>query len=530
MKYPGKIRLLTVLLFLLVSCVEVDDPVTPRSSTASTSLPASPEPALPAETPESTLMAIPAPSPSPPPRPSPTASAAPLPLMKLSVPASWQERAAVAVEQLNRSATEREWRLAADPQADIRLTNSGAGVPIREVPLVLAVPFTTPWESVSLDEAEKIMSGGHEMVSIVPWAQLPPGHKSLKIEGLGPADADYPLRETWSLVADDSLADAVADLAPLLQQANLAGVVHLAAVGDLMLDRSLGYNLELGDLGYPFAGVAAQLREADITAGNLESALGDTGEPEQKRYPFRAPPGAAEALRLAGFDIVSLANNHGMDYGEEALLQAIDLLRAQDVSTVGAGANKVEAYAPQIVEVNGLQVAFLGYVDVPPEASTGFDTASWTATEETAGIAWADPEQIAADIGAIRDQVDLVVVLLHSGFEYQPMPSKPQKAATYAAVEAGADLVVGHHAHILQGIEWYRNGVIIYGTGNFAFDIDGPPETAIFHVWLDQHGVREIDIEPAIVQFGGQPRLATSWEAPPILNQIYYLTDLLNAR
>ena len=157
-----------------------------------------------------------------------------------------------------------------------------------------------------------------------------------------------------------------------------------------------------------------------------------------------------------------------------------------------------------------------------------FDTASWTATEETPGLAWADPQVIAEDLTAIREQVDLIVVMLHSGFEYLPTPSEPQIEAAHAAIDAGADLVIGHHAHILQGIEYYGNGVIIYGTGNFAFDIDGPPETAIFHIWLDGNGVREIAIEAAIVQFGGKPRLAASWEAPAIRNRVYYLSDLLN--
>ncbi|UCC50945.1 MAG: CapA family protein, partial [Anaerolineaceae bacterium] len=120
--------------------------------------------------------------------------------------------------------------------------------------------------------------------------------------------------------------------------------------------------------------------------------------------------------------------------------------------------------------------------------------------------------------------------VLHSGFEYVSAPSEPQVAAARSAIDAGADLVVGHHAHILQGIEFYAGGVIVYGTGNFAFEIDGPPQTALFNIWLDEDGVRQIDIQPAIIQFGGQPRLAESWEAPAIRNRVYHLTNLLNAR
>ncbi|MCP5100936.1 MAG: CapA family protein, partial [Chloroflexi bacterium] len=132
------------------------------------------------------------------------------------------------------------------------------------------------------------------------------------------------------------------------------------------------------------------------------------------------------------------------------------------------------------------------------------------------------------DITAVSPQVDHVIVLLHSGYEYVESPSPPQIAAARAAIDAGAALVIGHHAHILQGIEFYNNGVIIYGTGNFAFDIDGNSETAVFDIWIDQNGVRQLDLTPAIIQFGGQPRLATSEEATAIRQKVYTLTDLLN--
>jgi poly-gamma-glutamate synthesis protein (capsule biosynthesis protein) len=332
------------------------------------------------------------------------------------------------------------------------------------------------------------------------------------------------------LAADPKYTNALEDLAPLLQETLMDRVVHVAAVGDIMLDRSLGDALRRGDLLYPFSEVVGQLQGADISVGNLESALGDTGEPQQKSYPFRAPPEAANALDQAGFDVVSLANNHGMDYGEEALLQALDLLQGAGVLAVGAGANKSAAHTPGIVEANGLKTAFFAYVNVPVEARTGFDTASWTAGQNSPGIAWADPQIITEDVAAVRDQVDLVIVLLHSGIEYVPAPSEQQQESARAAIDAGADLVIGHHAHILQGIENYKDGTIIYGTANFAFVIDGPPETAIFHIWLDRDGVREIAIEPAIVQSGGRPRLADNLEAPGIRNQVYRLSNLLNVK
>ncbi len=199
------------------------------------------------------------------------------------------------------------------------------------------------------------------------------------------------------------------------------------------------------------------------------------------------------------------------------------------MAVVGAGADEAAAHAPHIATIGDFTVAFLGYVHVPVEGLTNFDTASWSAAPDTPGLAWADPERIRADVAAVRDEVDLVVVQLHSGFEYIEEPSQPQVAASYAAIEAGADLVIGHHAHILQGVQRYLDGVIVYGLGNFAFNIEGPPETAVLNVWLDENGVRQVEIVPALVQEWGQPRLAEAWESLPILERVNFLTTILDA-
>ncbi len=475
--------------------------------------------------PQASLTAVAGASPTPP--PSPTPSSTPPPETTLYVPESWpgdREKLAAAMTDLS---TATLWRLVEEAEADVRLRKDDSGMLVSRATLALAVPFSTEWHDVSSEEAARIVDEGHEVAVLVPWTEMKSDQRALRIDGFGPADSNYPLVESWSL-AGEAPAGALRALARYLREESKDTVVHLAAVGDIMLDRSLGILLRQGDIAYPFAHVAGRLQEADVALGNVESALADVGEPQPKRYPFRAPVEAAAALGLAGFDVVSLANNHGMDYGADALAQAISLLQKEGVVPVGAGMNRAQAHAPHVMEVNGLQLAIYGYVHVPVEASTGFDTAVWTAGEETPGLAWADPGMIAADLAALDEEVDLVVVLLHSGFEYQPAPSEAQQEAARAAVDAGADLVIGHHAHILQGIEYYKDGVIIYGSGNFAFDIDGPPETAIFHVWLDAQGVREISIEPTFVQYGGQPRLAAAWEAPAIRHQVYRLSRLLN--
>ena len=417
----------------------------------------------------------------------------------------------------------------ADGRAQFALAEGSNGILIHQEAIILAVPFTTDWETVSLEEAQAILASGDERVTITTWNSLIPSQKALRVNGRHPTEPDYPLQQRWSLLTAEGYQTAANTLATRLFAAwPQTSVIHLVAVGDVMLDRSLGFALQRDELEYPFNGVAEQLRSADITVGNVESSLGNIGQPATKSYTFRAPPQAAPSLALAGFDVVSLANNHGMDYGPETLIQGIQLLREAKVEPVGAGANLQEARTAAIREVNGLKLAFLGYVNVPVEGR-GFDTETWTATSDSPGLAWAKPEWITEDVTTVRSQADLVVVILHSGYEYIENPSPPQTAAAQAAIEAGADLVLGHHAHILQGIQFSEeDGVIVYGLGNFAFEIDGPPETMILNAWLDASGVKQLEIVPVIIRFGGQPRLAEPWEAYPIRQNIYRLTNQLN--
>lgn len=478
--------------------------------------------------PTAVSTAIPSPLPSPTQTPTATPSPTAVPVITLFIPAEWQAIAPEAIAQLNQTAPSYQWQAATSEQeADIRLSNTEVGILVLQEPLALVVPFNAGWDYTDQATAQGIIDSGHQLAKVMPWRDINRTQKAMHIDGRFPTDADYPFHENWSLVGQtDSSGQAVSLAAPLFQDLMADNVIHLAAVGDIMLDRTLGHVIADGGIHFPFKLVAEPLQNADITVGNLETSLGDIGEPVVKSYTFQSPPAAAEALAWGGFDVVSLANNHALDYGPEALLQGIDLLNAQQVAPIGAGANAAQARAPHIMSVNGLDIAFLGYIHVPVEArGTYFDTATWTATETTPGLAWAVPEEIRNDVTAVKPLVDLVVVVLHSGYEYVEPPSQEQTDAAQAAIDAGADIVIGHHAHILQGVQFYKEGVIVYGLGNFAFNIDGNPDTAILNVWLDKDGVRQFEFIPAIVQYGGQPRFADAEESSRILSQIYRLSQ-----
>lgn len=295
-------------------------------------------------------------------------------------------------------------------------------------------------------------------------------------------------------------------------------VVNFMAVGDVMLARSIGDLMLQSGPGIAFAGVSSTLANADIVAANLECVISDLGSPEPKAYTFRAPPLAAEALALGSVDVVSLANNHAGDYGLEALLDTQRYLQMQNIAHVGTGVNAAAARAPWVVQKNGLRLAFLAYVNVPVETRTGFDTRLWEAGPDTSGVAWAVPAQMAEDVAQAKTQADLVIVLLHTGYEGRTQVYDEHRALARSVIDAGATLVVGAHPHVLQGVEHYKEGLIVYSLGNFIFDDFAPPAnySAIFAATLTPAGISEYTFIPVVLE-AGLPRLATAEESLKIL-------------
>lgn len=245
--------------------------------------------------------------------------------------------------------------------------------------------------------------------------------------------------------------------------------VHLAFVGDIMLGRSLGQRISDGKGDAIFKSVSTVLQSADIAVGNLECAIGEGGTKAKKGYAFLAAPASAALLSCAGFDLLSLANNHSFDYGPVVFDQTRQLLTEQGIQIVGAGLNDSQAHSAAVFEIHGLRLAFLSYVDVPPELG-GFDPKSWSAGPSTPGVAWAADDRIISDLQSWRSRTDFLVVLFHFGIEGSVAPSERQVQLAHLAVDHGADLVVGSHPHLMQKEEEYKGRWIFYSMGNFVFD------------------------------------------------------------
>ncbi len=255
-----------------------------------------------------------------------------------------------------------------------------------------------------------------------------------------------------------------------LEPAPPGSSITVSAVGDISLARQVVDRMEANGAGYPFALIAPLVR-GDIGLANLEGALTERGEPWPKGYNFRTPPRFASGLSAARFRVVTLANNHTLDYGQIGLLDTLAALDAAHVRHVGAGVDAASAHAPVIVEVNGLRVAFLGYVATPDEGG-GFSIGAWAAGPATPGLALGTPDAIATDVAAARQLADFVIVAVHAGDEYRTAPNATQRALAQAALDAGADAYIGAHAHVVQPIELRGGKLIAWGLGNFIFDLD----------------------------------------------------------
>lgn len=243
--------------------------------------------------------------------------------------------------------------------------------------------------------------------------------------------------------------------------------LSIIAVGDIMLGGTATPELVRFGYDYPFTRVRDLIRSGDITFGNLEGPLTSRGVAATKQYVFRSPPGAvAPALARAGFNVVSLANNHLMDYGIEGLRDTTGALTQAGIHFAGAGENLAAARRPAIIRVGDQNVAILAY-------SLTFPEEFW-ADAGRAGTAFGHEYQVRADVAAAKREADAVLVSFHWGREGTDTPLDYQRKLGHAAIEAGAAAVIGHHPHLLQGIERYRDGVIMYSLGNFVFGSYSP--------------------------------------------------------
>ncbi|MCG8401632.1 MAG: CapA family protein [Firmicutes bacterium] len=277
--------------------------------------------------------------------------------------------------------------------------------------------------------------------------------------------------------------------------------ISINLVGDIMLASRVGTAVEKHGPQYPWSAISDILSAADVTIGNLECAVGSghyRPDPD-KQFAFLANPEALKGARDAGVNVLTLANNHVLDFGPEALLDTIFHLENNGIKYTGAGANIDGALTPVIMERNGVTVGVLAFSYVIPR---GWWVAGHNRPGTTSGH---DYEQVYESVRDLSQKTNITVVSLHWGRELADRPSKQQQKLARRLVDLGADIILGHHPHVLQGLEQYKNSLIIYSAGNFIFTLSGDVrgrQSMILQVDAAPGGLTGVRIHPAWLEFG----------------------------
>lgn len=268
--------------------------------------------------------------------------------------------------------------------------------------------------------------------------------------------------------------------------------IILSFTGDVYLSRHVIAAYEKGGIKNVLSQeLLDEVKKSDMTMINQEFPFGNNGEQaKDKQYTFLVEPKYIEILKDMDIDIVTLANNHTLDFGQAPLLASIDLLKEHKIQSIGAGKNLEEAKETVYSDIKGKKIAFLG-------ASRVIPTPDWTANAYNPGLFTTyDSTLLKEEIGEARKVSDIVIVYVHWGKERANMPEKYQRNLAYEYIDSGADLVIGSHPHVLQGIEYYKGKPIVYSLGNFIFNYS-IEETALLNVTIKDDNSMILNVIPA---------------------------------
>ncbi|MFA5368791.1 MAG: CapA family protein [Candidatus Paceibacterota bacterium] len=301
-----------------------------------------------------------------------------------------------------------------------------------------------------------------------------------------------------------------------------ASEVSLIAVGDIMLTRGVKTKIVKNGSDYPFLKIKDYLKSGDIVFGNLETPIASGRAILPGEMLFRSDPGLEKQLKESNFSILSLANNHTGNFGTFGFEQTFKYLNEVGIKYVGAGQNKQEAYSPVWLKVNGITFAFLAYDDID------FTPATYEASDQSAGIAFMHQANLEEAITSAKKQADFVIVSMHSGDEYKDFPNQEQIDFAHAAIDFGAELVIGHHPHVIEPIEQYKGKYIFYSLGNFIFDQMwslGTREGIATKITFDKNGIIKIENSAILIEDYCQPKIITGLEAENIFKRLYALIE-----
>ena len=286
-------------------------------------------------------------------------------------------------------------------------------------------------------------------------------------------------------------------------------VIH--GTGDVAIDPVYIPALARNGWDHAWSGLEGLFVTDDLTVINLECVPSDIGSPLPKSFVFRCPTEALPSLRVNGIEVANMGNNHSGDYGKDALIDGRNQLLAAGVAPVGAGRDIHEAGEPAIFEIKGWTVAVVGFGGVAP----GPD---WYATEDSPGMRSGDHiDQMVEAVAAADEIADLVIVTIHWGRELDTTPLQEDIDRAQAMIEAGADIIFGHHQHRLNPLEMVEGAAVFWGLGNFVWPHNSTASatTAVARVVVDPDGTMEACMIPAFIETHGRPVLTADPECGP---------------
>lgn len=294
--------------------------------------------------------------------------------------------------------------------------------------------------------------------------------------------------------------------------------------GDTIFSGKVAEKMNKDGIDSPFKYVKDLFQKDDLTILNLETPVTTRGiGAKNKQFVFKAHPDALKAMKNAGVDAVNVANNHTLDQGAQGLLDTLEHLKANKISFAGAGKNSSEAYAPVYIERKGIKIALFGFSRVLPELS-------WNARADRPGIAGVYNDDVKLAVKSIQDarkKADLILVVAHWGKERVTVPDSNQTSLAHAFIDAGADLVVGGHPHVLQGVEQYKGKWIAYSTGNLVFTKAATRpktwDTAIFQAHCTTGGKCDLRMIPYFTEIG-QPVPKNAKDGAKLIKEIENLS------
>ncbi|MDJ0924058.1 MAG: CapA family protein [Acidimicrobiia bacterium] len=281
------------------------------------------------------------------------------------------------------------------------------------------------------------------------------------------------------------------------------GWLTIQGVGDSNFDPTYIPNLAAEGYDFAFERLYGLFVADDLTVINLECSISDLGTPRPYRFTFRCDPEAIPTLAANGVDVANIANNHGLDFGQDALLDSLTNLSAGGIAPVGAGKNVTAAYSPALLEVNGWRVAVLGMNGVLPHPG-------WLATDDQPGMASGDhDEQMVDAVAAAAELADIVIVTIHWMYELEDTPRAEDRARAEAMIAAGADVIFGHHPHRLGELEFIEGKPVFWTLGNFVWPrlSDAGATSAIGRVVVAPDGSIDACMIPIFIRTSGRPEL-----------------------